>query len=244
MKTKAAERQAVSKQQQVADNNAQELNASPMGGEPTQGLTCIQHLTKQDIHNLLQYEKASGYQFNRMPNDETIERIRANKKMPVVWAGIHNGVEVRVVFRLSPEETAVVDMPFGHFFRIGKTKRPAGPRFMQPRKGVTISRVVTLANLNEVEAYWHRKGVLDGTLKPENCLAQWSDKDVLLIYHASVGGDGNITAHFSDGDMTQQSRVVMPPEYFFNLTMHEEVWPGWTADENEDAASATSQAVA
>lgn len=123
------------------------------GGQPCQGITCKRYITKQDILDLLQYERDTGYRFNRMPNDEFIARLQGDEQMPVIWAFVHNGVEMRVVLK-APDKTQVyLDMPFDRLFQVDRAVLPSFPHFDAPRKGINVVRYVTKADIGFLKGY-------------------------------------------------------------------------------------------
>ena len=109
---------------------------NPMGeNQVPQGTIVIRYIEKKDIHDVLEHEKRTGYQFNRMPTDEIIASIGDDELLQVIDAGIHNGVEMRCTALRLDGSTLIIDMPFIKFF--GLKSRSWNWRKVQPQPSWT-----------------------------------------------------------------------------------------------------------
>lgn len=82
------------------------------------GVILYRFMGKADFEVLMAYEKARGYELNRMPNSRFIKSIGAKERLLVCWAAVHNGVELRVKVVRRSGQTAMVDMPFAAYLQL------------------------------------------------------------------------------------------------------------------------------
>ena len=200
------------------------------GGQPRQGITRKQYITKQDILDLLQYERDTGYRFNRMPNDEFIAQLRGDEQMPIAAAYIHNGIEVRVMF-MAPDKTEVfLDMPFDRYFHVDRTVLPSFPQFDPPRKGVNVVRILSNADVVSLKKHWW------GQRTAKTIKLMEDTQSLRTGEFDELRSDNSVLSQCWTGTNFTPHRIRIPIERYFALPKQEIPWPGWTASDNKDAA--------
>jgi hypothetical protein len=197
---------------------------------PLNGVEIIRHMTKQDFLNLLQYEKDTGYSFNRMPKDEYIASIGDDERIPFKMAMVHNGVEMRGFLCRHSEDTAAVDMPFDHFFKIDRTIATTFPELVTPSKGLDIIRYLTKDDIIRLQRY---QALCNHTIHEpitNGMIRMLPDDARIQVDLAFLGSATDMRIYTRLG-----SALYIPIPHFFTLSSEVRSWYCAAQDE-QDAA--------
>jgi len=208
--------------------NQQESADKPASCQPEgqQGVTYKKYITKQDILDLLQYEKENGYQFNRMPSDEFIALLNGDDQMPILLAMIHNGVEVRAFFKKGSVAMGALDMPFSWFFKINEAGNQSSIELDKPSKGFDVIRYLSKTDINSLRKYNVAINGSETNLPSESSMSEMGDDDCYEIFFTTVHPVAGIHAHFGNGNA-----MFVPFSQYFSLKKKVRPWQGWF---NED----------
>lgn len=200
-----------------------ETKSSKTENRSDRGSSIIRCLRKQDILDLLQYEKETGYHFNRMPNHAFIYAIAEDSIFPISYAMVHNGIEMRCDILADQKHPIRIFMPFKTFFGLpqfnGATndivESPSMPNNVPDsilHKGITIHRYLSESDIKR--------------LKSNHLMANTAPELRCRIKTISVQNVNHLS-FYTDG--TDYSSILgnIPVDQYFLLESKVESWPVW-----------------
>ena len=217
----------------------------------------VRFMKKRHILSLLEYEKLTGYCFNRMPCDEFMATLMHDRRYPVGFNMVHNGVEMRVSI-FNGRDSALVDMPFRNYFELPcydvEAKKviqiPPPKDYPQdpPRKGLDVVYSLRKSDITAIRSRNEKAVTVDRCHKAgeDRTVMQPITLDAILegwtvpvdISYAAFSGIDEATCSAVSADRTWVVNVTMPLADFFGLPNRIRVWPGYAHMPEEEAPNA------